>query len=62
MELSVIIRSGLRERRGLLLEALISVVNQTLNREKYEAVVVKNYEDKEGDDIIAKQGYLNEKR
>jgi len=44
------------KKRGYLIHALRSVFNQTLSREKYEVIVVKNYEDKEVDDYARKNG------
>jgi len=44
------------KKRGYLVHALRSVFNQTLDREKYEVIVVKNEEDKEVDDYARKNG------
>ena len=44
------------KKRGYLIHALRSVFNQTLNRDRYEVIVVKNYEDKEVDDYARKNG------
>jgi len=44
------------KRRGYLIHALRSVFNQTLNREKYEVIVVKNEENKEVDEYARKNG------
>ena len=42
------------KKRGYLIHALRSVFNQTLDRDKYEVIVVKNEEDKEVDDYARK--------
>ena len=44
------------KKRGYLIHALQSVFNQTLSKDKYEVIVVKNYEDKEVDDYARKKG------
>ena len=44
------------KKRGYLIHALRSVFNQTLSRDKYEVIVVKNEEDKEVDDYARKNG------
>lgn len=54
MMISVIITEY--KRRGYLIQALHSVFNQTLDRDKYEVIVVKNEEDKEVDDYARKNG------
>lgn len=46
-------------RKQFLLEALKSVVNQTLSRDKYEVIVTKNFEDKEIDDYIKINNIIN---
>jgi len=52
--ISVIITES--KKRGYLIHALRSVFNQTLDRDKYEVIVVKNEEDKEVDDYARKNG------
>jgi len=54
MMISVIVTEY--KRRGYLIHALHSVFNQTLDKEKYEVIVVKNEEDKEIDDYARKNG------
>jgi len=44
------------KKRGYLIHALRSVFNQSLDRDKYEVIVVKNYEDKEVDEYARKNG------
>ncbi|MUM65926.1 glycosyltransferase [Acidianus infernus] len=46
-------------RRNFLLKAVKSVANQTLDKNLYEVIVVKNFEDMTIDDIINKLGYKN---
>ena len=50
--ISVIVTES--KKRGYLIHALRSVFNQTLDRDKYEVIVVKNEEDKEVDDYARK--------
>jgi len=44
-------------RRRYLPFALRSLEAQTLPRDKFEVIVVKNFEDKESDDIVSKNGW-----
>jgi len=44
-------------RRKYLPFALRSLEAQTLPRDKFEVIVVKNFEDKESDDIISRNGW-----
>ena len=44
------------KKRGYLIQALRSVFNQTLDKDKYEVVIVKKEEDKEVDDYAKKNG------
>jgi len=44
------------KKRGYLLAALRSVFNQTISRDRYEVIVVKNEEEKEVDDYARKHG------
>ena len=44
-------------RRRYLPFALRSLEAQTLSRDKFEVIVVKNFEDKESDDIISRNGW-----
>jgi glycosyltransferase involved in cell wall biosynthesis len=44
-------------RRGYLSSALRSIEAQTLQRDRFEVIVVKNFEDKESDDIISRNGW-----
>ena len=44
------------KRRGYLIHALHSVFSQTLSRDSYEIIVVKNEEDKEVDEYARKNG------
>jgi len=46
-------------RREFLLKAVNSVANQTLDRNLYEVVVVKSFEDKSIDETVNKLGYKN---
>jgi len=46
-------------RREFLLEALNSVVNQTLSRDKYEIICIKNFKDEKIDDYASKNNILN---
>lgn len=46
-------------RKQFILEALNSIINQTLSRDKYEVIVTKNFEDKEIDEFISKNGMKN---
>jgi glycosyltransferase involved in cell wall biosynthesis len=46
-------------RKGFIKEALQSVVNQSLSRDEYEVIVVKNFEDVSTDRIIREQGFIN---
>ena len=54
MMISVIVTEY--KKRGYLIHALRSVFNQTLDKDKYEVIVVKNEEDKEVDDYARKNG------
>ncbi|MFP3287223.1 MAG: glycosyltransferase [Acidilobus sp.] len=44
-------------RRRYLPFALRSLETQTLPRDKFEVIVVKNFYDKESDDIISRNGW-----
>ncbi|MFP3402682.1 MAG: glycosyltransferase family A protein [Acidilobus sp.] len=44
-------------RRRYLPFALKSIEAQTLSRDKFEVIVVKNFEDKESDDVISRNGW-----
>jgi len=44
------------KKRGYLIHALRSVFNQTLDKDKYQIIVVKNEEEKEVDDYAKKNG------
>ncbi|QGR19755.1 glycosyltransferase family 2 protein [Stygiolobus azoricus] len=57
MLISVIISAY--DRREFLKNAIRSVYRQLLDKGLYEVIVVKNFEDKEIDDYIAKLGYKN---
>jgi glycosyltransferase involved in cell wall biosynthesis len=57
MLISVIISAY--NRKEFLKNAIRSVYNQLLDKGLYEVVVVKNFEDKDIDDYIAKLGYKN---
>jgi len=46
-------------RRDFLLRAVNSVANQTLDKNLYEVIVVKNFEDKSIDETLNKLGYKN---
>lgn len=43
-------------RREFLLDAITSVVNQTLGREKYEIILIKNFKDEDIDRIVNENG------
>ncbi len=47
------------DRRIFLPRALQSLENQTLPKDKFEVIVIKNYEDKEIDDMIRRNGWKN---
>gem|GEM_PF-759699 len=53
--LSVIVTAY--NRRRYLSFALRSLEAQTLSRDRFEVIVVKNFEDKESDDIISRNGW-----
>ena len=55
--ISVVI--GAHNRREFILEAVNSVINQTLERSKYEIIVVKNYEDEGIDKFLTENGVIN---
>ncbi|MEJ2779353.1 glycosyltransferase family 2 protein [Stygiolobus sp. CP850M] len=57
MKISVIISAY--NRRDFLLRAVNSVANQTLDKNLYEVIVVKNFEDKSIDETLNKLGYKN---
>lgn len=57
MQISVIITAY--NRRDFLLKAVNSVANQTLDKNLYEVIVVKNFEDKSIDETLNKLGYKN---
>ena len=57
MQISVIISAY--NRRDFLLKAVNSVANQTLDKNLYEVIVVKNFEDKSIDETLNKLGYKN---
>lgn len=46
-------------RKEYILEAVKSVLNQTLERSKYEIIVVKNYLDNNIDDFLSEYGAIN---
>jgi glycosyltransferase involved in cell wall biosynthesis len=49
-------------RKEFLFQALSSAINQTLDRSKYEIIVVKNFEDQKIDDLIEKFGIISLQR
>lgn len=49
-------------RKDFLSNAINSVVNQTLDRSKYEIIVVKNFKDEEIDALIKKTGVISLER
>ncbi len=55
--LSVIVTAY--NRKEFLLEALQSAVNQTLERDKYEIICIKNFKDNKIDNYIRKHGIIN---
>lgn len=55
--ISVIITA--HDRKEFLIEAIKSVLNQTLDRSLYEMLVVKNFEDEEIDKFIDKENIIN---
>ena len=57
MKISVIITAY--NRKDYLLSAVKSVADQTLSKDLYEVIVVKNFEDKRIDEYIRKQGFKN---
>lgn len=57
MQISVIISAY--NRRDFLLKAINSVANQTLDKNLYEVIVVKDFEDKSIDETLIKLGYKN---
>ena len=57
MKVSVIITAY--NRKEYLLNAVKSVADQTLSKDLYEVVVVKNFEDKQVDDYIRRLGFKN---
>ena len=46
-------------RRDYLIDAMNSVLSQTLKKERYEVIVVKNFYDKELDEFIYKNGFIS---
>ncbi|MBE5728110.1 glycosyltransferase family 2 protein, partial [Candidatus Parvarchaeota archaeon] len=46
-------------RKQFILEALNSIINQTLSRDKYEVIVTKNFEDKDIDKFISDNDMKN---
>ena len=57
MKVSVIITAY--NRKDYLLSAVRSVADQTLSKDLYEVIVVKNFEDKQIDDYIRRLGFKN---
>ncbi|WP_048812779.1 glycosyltransferase family A protein [Acidilobus saccharovorans] len=57
MQVSVIVTA--HDRRRYLPHALRSLEMQTLPRDRFEVIVVKNFEDKESDEIIRRNGWKN---
>jgi glycosyltransferase involved in cell wall biosynthesis len=57
VRLSVIITAY--TKRPFIKEAVLSALNQTLKRDKYEVIVVKNYEDSEVDQWLSSKGLKN---
>ena len=55
--ISVIISA--HNRKEYLLEAIKSVVNQTLDPKNYEIIVVKNFKDKTVDEYINAEGIFS---
>jgi len=55
--ISVIITA--HNRREFLLDAVNSALNQTLPKDKYEVIVVKNFEDKRIDEFLEEHGVKN---
>lgn len=47
------------DRKQFLLEAIQSALNQSLSREKYEIIVIKNYKDDYIDEFMIKNGIKN---
>lgn len=43
------------KRKTYIREAVISILNQTLDREKYEVIVVKSFKDKKLDSFMKKK-------
>ena len=56
IEISVIVTA--HSRREFLKQALISLSTQTLSRELFEVIVVKNFEDDGIDNLISSLGYI----
>lgn len=56
VEISVIITA--HSRREFIKHALISLSTQTLSKDLFEVIVVKNFEDKEIDDLISSLGFI----
>jgi len=57
VRLSVIITAY--TKRPFIKEAVLSALNQTLNRDRYEVIVVKNYEDSDIDQWLNSKGLKN---
>jgi len=55
--LSVLVRAY--DRKTFLLQGLRSLVDQTLSRDKYEVIVVKNFSDREIDAFIEENGMID---
>ena len=47
------------DRKQFILDAIKSALQQTLSHEKYEIIVIKNYEDKKIDEFIIRNGIIN---
>lgn len=47
------------DRKQFILKAIQSTLNQTLPREKYEIIVIKNYEDKNIDEFVFTNRIIN---
>jgi len=55
--ISVVITA--HNRKEFLKEAIYSVINQTLDKDFYEIIVVKNFDDQEVDNLIGKNKIIN---
>jgi len=56
-EISVIITA--HDRTKYLNQAINSVINQTINKSRYEVIVIKNFKSKEIDELIEREGFIN---